>query len=72
MYNAMPLPLQLSKPAPMAADLATLVRAEYAQTTYDPNTQMAGGWGGYRTSSNSSQFGLINVDDVLNDITVLL
>ncbi|MGH2345455.1 MAG: hypothetical protein ACRDG4_09540 [Chloroflexota bacterium] len=73
MYKALPLPLELSKPTALETSLNSLLCASSESATYDPRTQVAGGrCGGYNTSSNSVQFGLINVDDVLNDFTIVL
>jgi hypothetical protein len=67
--TALPLPLELSRPVPMAADLDTLLSARVAK--YDPKTQMAWGkGGGHNTSSKCYNYGFIQVDDVLQDFTI--
>ncbi len=71
--TALPLPLQLTQPVTMAADLETLLARslDVSNTKYDPVTQtrapeMRGG--GTHTSTKCVNHGLIQIDDVLSDI----
>lgn len=72
---ALPLPLQLSQPVALAADLDTLFAEslDVRDSKYDPLTQMRM-WrrrgGGHNTSSKCVNYGLIQIDDVLQDFTV--
>jgi len=71
--TSMPLPLALAQPVAMASDLETLL-TEKLSPTYDSKTQLGAPemWnhGGRGTSSNCVNFGLIQVDDVVNDISL--
>jgi hypothetical protein len=67
--TALPLPLALRQPVPMAADLNTLLGAGSA--TYDPETQVGVRAGSVHTNSRTSKAGLIVVDDVVNDNDIL-
>lgn len=70
---SMPLPLALTQPVALASDLETML-AEKLFTTYDPKTQLGAPemWsdGGHGTSSQCNNYGVIQVDDVLNDISL--
>jgi hypothetical protein len=68
--TALPLPLELSRPVPMVADLDTLLSAGVAK--YDPQSQVnwANGGGGHNTSSKCVNYGCFQVDDILQDFSV--
>ena len=65
-----PLPLQLTQPVATASDLDTLLSSSF-EGTYDHETQVRtpmNNGGGFNTNSQCVNFGLIQVDDVLQDI----
>ena len=66
--TALPLPLALSQPVPMASDLKTLLGADSAK--YDPQTQVGVRAHGGTANSNTQcvNFGVVQVDDVIADI----
>jgi hypothetical protein len=69
--NRLPLPLELTKPALLAGDLDTQYRASLDE--YDPKTQLCGGGGGGKSTSNqasSVQLGLVNADVITVDVNV--
>src|SRR5437764_11575724 len=75
--TALPLPLQLNQPVALASDLETLLaeNLDVENVKYDPLTQVRAPemWrhhGGHNTSSRCTNYGLIQVDDILQDFTV--
>lgn len=67
----LPLPLELTKPVPMAADLDMVLAANRGVATYDPQTQLCcGGGGGHNTSSKCVNYGFLQVDDILQDFSI--
>jgi hypothetical protein len=69
--NRLPLPLELTKPALLAGDLDAQFRASLDE--YDPKTQLCGGHGGGKTSSNQScslQLGALQIDAIQVDVQV--
>jgi hypothetical protein len=72
MKTSYPLPLELTRPVPMATDLDTALTANLGDTHYDPRTQVSVGHhkegeGGHNTNSTCVNYGYIQVDDILND-----
>lgn len=73
MKTGYPLPLELTKPVPMATDLDTALTAglKIESSEYNPETQVRmwsnGGGGGHNSNSTCFNFGCIQVDDILND-----
>jgi len=70
-----PLPLELSKPVPMATDLDTALTANLGDTGYDPRTQVRmchrkNHGGGHNSNSTCVNCGYIQVDDILNDFSL--
>lgn len=73
MKTSYPLPLELTKPVPMATDLDTTLTANIGDTRYDPRTQVTM-WnhrgGGHNTSSRCVNNGFIQIDDILQDFSL--
>ncbi len=68
----LPLPLELAQPVAMASDLDTLLTEslDVGNTRYDPESQMGAPEMHHRrnrTNSKCVNFGLIQIDDILQD-----
>ena len=72
MNTGYPLPLELARPTPMAADLDTLLRTQLGGSSYDPTVQCGGGGDHGHGGSNSTcvNWGFLQVDDILNDFSL--
>lgn len=71
MTTVLPLTLEMSQPMLLSADLETLLAHERGvdNAMYDPTTQIGVYARGHnRTSSRCVNFGLIQIDDVLQDL----
>ena len=72
MKTSYPLPLELTKPVPMATDLDAALTAHVGDTHYDPETQvrMCHRGGGHNTSSKCVNYGGVQIDDILQDFSL--
>ncbi|HET9918598.1 MAG TPA: hypothetical protein VFQ30_02060 [Ktedonobacteraceae bacterium] len=71
--TSMPLPLELTRPVGMASDLDTMLAEDLGTSEYNHETQMGSPemWHhGKRTNSTCVNYGLIQIDDILQDFNL--